>query len=398
MIAKLKGKLGLIIAVVFVVAALFWAFQPIAMNVETAVIRQGNMVVSVEEDGETRVKEKYRIFSPLTGRVTRSILDVGDAVKGGETVVARIMPQDPTFLDERGRVRAEARVAMAEASVRVAEAKLGSSKAAEALSLSEYKRAQRLSTSKTISAAQLERANFDLELKKAETISAEAQLKLSKSDLLSAKAALIQPKGYVDPELAQTRSLPLVAPVDGVVLRLAVESEQAIQTGELLVEIGDPRQLEVTIDLLSEDAVQVKKGARAVLTDWGGAPIEAVVRRIEPAGFTKVSALGIEEQRVNAILDLKQIPQKLGHGFKLRASIELWQGKDIVKAPLTALFRDGGKWAAFIEKDGYAHKVFVETGHMNKDYAEVLSGLQVGDRVILFPGDTLEEGALVTNL
>ncbi|KZL17972.1 Macrolide export protein MacA [Pseudovibrio axinellae] len=389
-------KRGAYIAVALLVLLLFgWALQEKPILVETAKITRGDLIVTVEEDGKTRVKEVYKVSAPIAGRVDRSLLDVGDQVIHGKTVVATINPLTTPFMNARTKAEAQANVGTAQAAIALAQAQLASAKAEHKLAASELTRAQRLNRTKTISDAQLERVEIDVTLKAAKVQSAQAQIAQRQSDLQSAKARLIEPQLALDPERSEELAVRMISPINGVVLTLAVESEQTINSGDLLVELGDPSDIEVVVDLLSTKAVKIKKGAKANLVDWGGNTLQATVRRIDPAGFTKVSSLGIEEQRVNAILDLNAPAPQLGHGFHLRAAIETWHGQNVLRIPMTALFREGNDWATFKIVGGTAQLQLLTIGAFNQDIAEVTSGLTQNDTVIQFPGDTVSHGTAV---
>ncbi len=378
-----------------IAAALWWALRERPLSVETARASRAAMAVTIEEDGETRVREVYRVSSPITGNVGRSLLNVGDPVKAGETVVASITPLQPAFMDERSRAEARAQADAARAAVGVAEAELLQARSALELAKAEYDRAQRLARTNTISQANLDKARADVNLKQALVTSAEAAVALRKSEVSSAVARLMQPGDRALLEQDDRCCVNVTAPIDGVVLSLAVKSEQVIEAGAPLAEIGDPKDLEVVVDLLSSDAVRVPAGSKATIAGWGGEPVGANVRRIDPAGFTKVSALGIEEQRVNAVLDLDRGEPSLGHGFQVRVLLEVWRSDAALQVPVAALFRQGSDWAAFTIEDGRARLTTVEIGHMNGEAAEILGGLEEGATVIVFPGDTIADGTLV---
>lgn len=393
--AKYLKRGGYAAAALTVVLLFGLALQEKPVSVETAKVTKGDLIVSVEEDGKTRVKEVYRISAPIAGRVDRSLLDVGDKVMHGKTVVATINPLTTPFMNARTKAEALANVGTAQAAITLAQAQLASAKAEHKLARSEFQRAQRLNRTKTISDAQLERVEIDVTLMAAKVQSAQAQIAQRQSDLQSAKARLIEPQLALDPERSEKLAVRMISPINGVVLSLAVESEQTIQSGNLLVELGDPSDIEVVVDLLSTEAVKIKQGAKATLVDWGGNSLQATVRRIDPAGFTKVSALGIEEQRVNTILDLNAPAPQLGHGFHLRAAIEVWHGQNVLRVPMTALFREGNDWATFRIVDGTAQLQKITIGAFNQDMAEVTTGLKNGDTVIQFPGDTVAHGTAV---
>lgn len=382
-------------AILAMAAGFWWALQPHPVAVDMVDVRRGPMTVTIEEDGETRVKQIYRISAPVAGNVGRSLLEVGDPVKAGETVVATINPVTPPIIDERTRAEARARVDAARAAIAVAEAQAESARAALDLATSEQDRAMRLAKQGTIAESRLESARIDVDVKKAAVQSAEAQVTLRKSELASARAALIQPGDQVLKEPGDDCCYRIRSPADGVVLSLAVKSEQVVQAGVELASVGDPSKLEVVAELLSSDATQVQPGARATITGWGGEPVPAILRRVDPAGFTKVSALGIEEKRVNAILDLDKAEPALGHGFRVRVALETWSEPDVLAVPIAALFRTGGDWTVFVVEDGRAHIRTVTLGRMNNDKAQVLSGLKEGETVITYPGDQVADGVMV---
>jgi len=378
--------------------ALWWALRERPQGVETAVVTRGPMAVTIEEDGQTRVREVYRISSPIAGNVDRSLLEVGDPVKAHESVVATINPMPPPFMDERARAEARAQADAAGAAVGVAEAELEQARSSLELAISDFERAKRLATSQAISEAGLQKARIDVELKQALVTSAVAAVALRRSEMASANARLMQPGDRTLIEGEDRCCIRLNAPIDGVVLTLAVKSEQVIQAGALLAEIGDPSNLEVVVDLLSADAARLRPGTPAMVSGWGGEGIAATLRRIDPAGFTKVSALGIEEQRVNAVLDLARTEPALGHGFQVRVAIEIWRDEEALRIPVSALFREGSDWAAFAVADGRAARRIVEIGHLNNETAEVLDGLEEGETVIVFASDRIADGTLVEAL
>jgi len=382
-----------------VMGGLWWGFheRPVSVDMVQAIVAP--MEVTIEQDGKTRVSDIYRVSAPITGRLERSLLKVGDPVIQGQTVVATIRPLPPAFMDERSLSEARAGVAQGQASVALAEAELARSLAALNLAEDGYQRAQRLATSQTIPQAQLDQARADLKLALAVVQSARAQVEVARAQLTSAQARLIQPGDNPDdtPETA-TCCVHVRAPIDGVVLSLAVESEQVVAAGAQIAQLGDPSRIEVVADLMSSDAVTIKPGTPARISAWGGTPLDAVVTRIDPAGFTSVSALGIEEQRVNTVLHLNDASQAtgLGHDYHVRVALQVWQNDKVLQLPLTALFRDGSRWAVFALRKGRAVLVGVEVGQVNFDHAQILSGLGSGDLVINYPGDAVSDGVQVT--
>jgi len=382
-----------------VMGGLWWGFheRPVSVDMVQAIVAP--MEVTIEQDGKTRVSDIYRVSAPITGRLERSLLKVGDPVIQGQTVVATIRPLPPAFMDERSLSEARAGVAQGQASVALAEAELARSLAALNLAEDGYQRAQRLATSQTIPQAQLDQARADLKLALAVVQSARAQVEVARAQLTSAQARLIQPGDNPD-DTSETATccVHVRAPIDGVVLSLAVESEQVVAAGAQIAQLGDPSRIEVVADLMSSDAVTIKPGTPARISAWGGTPLGAVVTRIDPAGFTSVSALGIEEQRVNTVLRLNDATQAtgLGHDYHVRVALQVWQNDKVLQLPLTALFRDGSRWAVFAVREDRAALVGVEVGQVNFDHAQILSGLGSGDLVINYPGDAVSDGVQVT--
>jgi HlyD family secretion protein len=379
-----------------------WAFQPRPVPVDLALIEQGPLRVTVDEEGETRVRDVYVVSAPVDGRLLRIEAEVGDPVRAGRTVLASLQPQPPTFLDRRARRAAEARLSAAEAAVELAEAQVKRVDAELAFARTELRRAERLVRSDHISEQASDRAELEVETQEAALAEAEARLEMHRQEQARARADLIEPvitgdAGF-DPDAC---CVAITAPVDGTLLAVHHESEQVVRAGTPLIEIGDPRDLEIVVDLLSTDAVKVEPGADATIEAWGGGQVlNARVRRIEPAGFTKVSALGIEEQRVNVILDFVDPPeqwQALGHDYRVEARITVWHGDDVLLVPLSALFRVGEHWAVFVAEEGRAALHTVRIGHRDGRVAEVLEGLTAGVQVILHPSDRIADSVRITS-
>jgi HlyD family secretion protein len=376
---------------------MIYAFRPQPVPVDFAEVTRGRLTVTVDEEGETRVRDVFVLSAPVAGRVQRIEIEVGDEVVAGETVVAEIDPVDPTLLDVRSETEAQAAVRAAEAELEFASREL--------------ERQRQLGQRGVASARDLD--------------SAEKAFRTARAALENARAAL-QARS-LQRERARSRTgraavdhvgIPVVAPVSGRVLRVVRESAGVVQPGEPLLEIGDPRDLEIVVDLLSADAVRVEKGQEVLIEQWGGGDLlHGRVRRVEPYGFTKVSALGIEEQRVNVVIELTDPPerwQRLGHGYRVETRIVLWRGDDVVKVPLSALFRadsanghggvgaggagPGGRadhaadWAVFVAEKGKARLRPVSRGHHNGLEVEVTSGLDAGARVVLHPSDRVADG------
>ncbi len=381
-----------------IVAGMVYALAPKPVAVDLATVDQGAIEVTVDEEGVARIRDVYRVSAPVGGALDRFPLEVGDPVVRGDTVVAEIRPSAPAFLDVRSRRELQAALGAADAAVRLAEAEVARAEAEQQLAETDLERAERLSRSGTISARSLDEARSRAAMTRAEVRQAEANLALRGNELNSAQARLIQPN--VEDGSSEAACCVLVrAPVDGVVLKVHAESAQVVTAGALIAEIGDPQDMEVAVDLLSTDAVQVVQEAVARVEGWGGAEsLTAKVRRVEPSAFTKVSALGIEEQRVNVILDLldaRDAWARLGHEFRVYVRIRVWLGEDVVRVPLAALFRSGTQWSVFRVTNGEAELVPVSIDHRDSVFAEVTEGLAPGDVVVLHPSDEVEDGVSV---
>ncbi|HSM95539.1 MAG TPA: HlyD family efflux transporter periplasmic adaptor subunit [Rhizomicrobium sp.] len=381
---------------VLVVGALAWSFWPRPVEVELGSVSRGPMQVDVSDEGRTRVREIYQVSAPVNGRLLRVEVHPGDVVEGGKTRVAELLPIAPSFLDVRTRAQAESAVGAAQAARNLAAAEVTRAKAELAFATSELKRAEALSPSGSISKAGLERAQLAHDTAVAQLATAQAALRVKDSDLSAARALLIDPTG----EQPAQAGIPIIAPVSGRVLRVPRESEAVLAAGTTILEVGDSHQLEIVADLISEDAVKVREGDAATITDWGGSgALNARVRRIEPSGFTKVSALGVEEQRVNILLDFTDPPSRwsqIADGFRVLVHITVWHSPAALRVPVAAMFRQGRDWAVFTVKDGRATRTTIKVGPSNDDVADVLSGLTEGMQVVLHPSDRISEGTRVT--
>ncbi|MCC0034205.1 MAG: HlyD family efflux transporter periplasmic adaptor subunit [Hoeflea sp.] len=378
--------------------ALYVAFSEKPILVDLATVNTGPLQVIVAEDGITRIRNVYAVSSPIAGHLDRVEYSVGDPIAKGESITS-IHPLDPPFLDTRTRTELMAAIDAARSSIAVAEVELARARTSRTLARASQERAQKLAETNIVSESELERLVGEVELADAQVRSAEAMIALRRAELASAQARLTQP-GQTPIDAASGQCcVNIVSPIDGIILSLNAKSEQAASVGQLIAEIGDPSDLEITVDVLSADAVKIRPGSQVLITDWGGPEaLEAQVERIEPSGFTKVSALGIAEQRVNAIIALKDPPPTdLGHGFRVIANLIIWSGDAILQVPVSSLYRDGGDWAVFRMEDGRARVTPVEIGHMTDRSAEILSGLSDGDQVLLYPGDALEDGSLIAD-
>ncbi|MBJ3763689.1 HlyD family efflux transporter periplasmic adaptor subunit [Maribius pontilimi] len=380
------------------VAALLWVtFRPDPVPVDLSTVTRGPMQVTIDADGKTRVRDLYEIAAPIAGVARRSPVAVGDAVTGGETVVAVVEPVVPGLLDARTRMQAEAQVSEAEASLHVAETDLRRTEEERARAQSEYDRAQALVERGVSSLTRLEDAAERLAVATASVEAAQARIDMARGSLSRARAALVEP-GSPDASVGAC-CVALRAPVDGVVLDIDVISARPVAMGARLATIGDPQDLEIVADLLSTDAVRLDPGALAHVERWGGAmPLEARLRRIEPKARTDISALGIEEQRVDAIFDLTSplaARPRLGDGFSVFLRIVEWQADSTLQVPLSATFRQGDGWATFVVENGVARLRPVTMGRSAAQVVQVLDGLAEGTRVVTHPSDELEDGSPV---
>lgn len=389
----LWGTLTLLLA-----AGLLYAFWPRPIPVDLAAVTQGPLSVTIDEEGETRVKDVYIVSAPLAGRLLRIEGDVGDPVEAAKTVVATIRPQQPTLLDVRSEREAEAAVKAAEAALELAIAERERARAELRFAGNDLERAQRLAERGNIAERALDQARLDVRTREAALAAANATVQVRRFELETARAQLITPGAAAQSDGLQC-CVELQAPVDGRILKIIRESESVVEAGEPLIEIGDPARLEIVSDLLSSDAVRVAAGDAVMIERWGGgAVLKGRVRRVEPAGFTKVSALGIEEQRVNVVIDFldpHDAWRRLGHGYRVEVRIVVWQADEVVRVPIGALFREGEDWAVFVAANGRAVLRRVTLGQRNSEFAEVRDGLAADERVVVHPSDRIVDGARV---
>jgi HlyD family secretion protein len=387
----MASRIVSIAVVVLILVAAAWALWPRPVTVDFAAIGRGDLSITVEEEGISRIGEVFRVTAPVAGRLVRVEIHAGDRVALGQTV-AIIEPAAPGLLDERSRLIAEAAVAAAEAAVQVADASLSEAQARVRYADSDATRKAALAERGVVSAQVRDQAALALSLANRDVDVANATLTIRRQDLESARATLLQ--GTVPMPAGQCCAT-VSSPVAGQVLTVLTESAQAIQPGTPLMDLGDPANMQVAVLVLSSDAVRIAIGAPATIRDWGGQPLRARVQSISPAAVTKVSALGIEEQRTEVVLELLDPPQtwsRLGHGFRVVADIVVWEGKDRVLVPVSALFREANRWAVFRIVDGKARLTPIVLGQRNGEFGEVTDGLAPGDLVIVHPGDTIADG------
>ncbi|MET0028452.1 MAG: HlyD family efflux transporter periplasmic adaptor subunit [Candidatus Thiodiazotropha sp.] len=378
--------------------SLVWAFRPRAVPVDLVTLAPGALTVTVDEEGETRVRDIFVLSAPISGRALRIDAEVGDAVQAEQTLLAEIEPIDPTLLDPRSEAQARADIQAAEANRVLAEASVKEAQVELEFALKELQRSRKLRQDAMISARELESAELTYETRLAALDTARANRQARQAELTRAKAQLISPTAPRDPS-DDCQCVPIRAPIDGQILKIVHKSAGVVSAGEPLLEIGNPADLEIVSDLLSSDAVKVRPGQKVLIENWGGdETLEGVVRRVEPFGFTKVSALGIEEQRVNVIVDFtspRESWSRIAHGYQVELRIILWQGESVLTLPLTALFREGNDWAVFVEEDGKASLRRIKIGRRTGLEAEVLEGVAAQERVVIHPGEQITDGVLI---
>jgi len=393
-------------ALAAIAGGLAWFAWPRPVLVDFATVARGPIEVTADDDGKTRVRHVYTVSAPIAGKVLRishplgergPSLHVGDEVVANRTVVALMQPTLPGFIDVRSRDQLQAEVLAADAAIQQQEAEVQRLEAALDFSKIEFQRAQALSRTQTISAQAFDRAKFDVATNEAALASAKAHVDMRRAVRTSLAARLMDPANAA-PSAEPTCCIRVLAPASGRVLKIIQDSEATVLPGMPLVDIGDPLDLEVVADLLSTDAVQIKVGAPVRIDGWGGPPIKGKVVRVDPAGFLKVSALGIEEQRVRVTIDFSDPPEtwaSLGHDYRVVVHVTTWSAPDALTVPVSALFRKGAQWAVFADENGRARVRPVQIGHRNNRSAEVISGLSVGDRVVAHPSDRIEDGSRV---
>ncbi|WP_413717470.1 efflux RND transporter periplasmic adaptor subunit [Silicimonas sp. MF1-12-2] len=375
---------------------LYVSFRPEPVPVDLHSIGRGTLTITVDVDGTTRVKDLFEVAAPISGVALRSPVEVGQPVIAGETVVAEVEPVEPALLDTRSRLQAEAGVREAEAALTVAETDLARAIEDQLYAKTQYDREATLVDRGVSSISRLEDAHQKRVIADAAVAAAEARIEQAKGTLARAQAALTEPA--LPSDAAAVCCTSILAPSDGVVLSIDVISERPVTAGTRLLTIGDPRELEIVADLLSSDAVRLPTDALAQVERWGGAALEARLKSIEPAARTKVSALGIDEQRVDAVFDLTspaEDRQGLGHGFAVFLRITEYEERDAILLPLSAAFRLGDGWAVFRANGDRVETVPVELGRRNGRYASVTSGLSERDRVVVHPSDKLSDDALI---
>lgn len=394
---KRAGLAGLALALA---GAFYIALKPKPVAVDTAALSRAMLTVTVDEEGKSSIKDVFAVSAPIAGKVLRAPVHVGDAVEKDTSVVAIIQPPPPALIDIRSRAELQSAAQAADAALQLAEAEELQARSELHFAEADLARIEALGKKEVASERAVQKARLDVETRSAAVARAHANVALRKREAESARVRLMSPdQSFVSAIANAACCYEVKAPETGRILKLVAESETTVASGAPLVEIGNPGELEVIVELLSADAVRVETGAKASIESWGGAPIPAHVTKIYPAGFTKISALGIEEQRVKVVLALDGAPAeraRLGHDYRVYVRIHVFAAADTLRVPLSALFRRGEKWAAFIAAGGVARERLIEIGERNSTHAQVLSGVKEGEKIILHPSDKVSDGVAIT--
>lgn len=389
-------RIVLAVVVVALLAGIVNVLRPRPFEVDAVEVKTAPFEQIVVNDGVARVRERYTVSAPVAGTLARIELHEGDAVAPG-AVLARLLPLPSPLLDPRSRAVAERRLAAAVDGQRQSEATVERAAAAADQSRRELDRTKALAGQAAVTASELDRATAEARVRDAELASARFAGQVARHGIEQARAAL----ATFSPGASRAVPFEVTAPVHGVVLHVLHQSEGAVTPGEPLLELGDPAALELAVDVLSQDAVSIRPGMTARVPYWGGVrPLTAKVRRVEPSAFTKVSALGVQEHRVNVLLDLDDPPERwqgLGDGFAVEVEIVVWSQPAVLQAPTSALYRDGEGWAVFAVVDGHVRSRRVEVGHRGPLEAEIVRGLTAGELVVVHPGSGLHDGVAVTH-
>jgi HlyD family secretion protein len=382
---------GIVLAVFAIIA---YGFLPRPIAVDVAKVSRGQLTITVEEEGETRVKDRFVISAPVSGYMRRITLEPGDLIKRGQTI-AELEPLRSTVLDPRSRAAAEAEVSSAEANLKASEENARARAADAEYAEDSIQRMKKLYEVGYVSKDAMEQAQSEAKQSRANLLSAEAAVRAARSALDKARTALL----FSAEGAGGSKSIAVRSPVEGRVLKLQRQSEGVVNAGDPLVDVGNPENLEVKVEVLSSDAVKIKPGTPVVFERWGGdTALTGKVTVVEPGGFTKVSSLGVEEQRTLVIADITSLPvewQRLGDNYRVDASFIIWAGKDVLQIPAGALFRKDGEWAVFAYRNKRAELRRVEIGHRNGFTAEVVSGLGEGEMVITHPDESVKDGSRV---
>ena len=389
---RLRRWIVVITVSAVVLLAIVYGFMPKPVPVDLVKVSRGPLKVTVEEEGRTRVKDRFVVSAPVAGFMRRIQLEVGDRIQKGQSLV-ELEPLKSNLLDPRSHAAAEAAVSSAEASLKVEEERARAAAADAEYGRKNLERIKKLYEGGYVAKDALEQAETGAKRAGASLLSAEAAVKVARFELDRAHTALRH--SAAENTKIQGKIVTIQAPVNGSVLKIYRESEGVVQSGEPVIDIGDPEKLEVKVEVLSADAVKIKPRSSVLFERWGGnSTLSGRVRVVEPAGFTKISSLGVEEQRVLVIVDITSSDkgeQSLGDGYRLEASFIIWEGKDILQVPASALFRNREGWAIFVVKNSRALKREVRVGQRTGLAAEILSGLTEGEEVISHPDNSIED-------
>lgn len=397
---KLPSKRGLARKLVVwlliggVLALVLYGLRPKPIEVEIATVGRGPLTVHVTEEGKTRIRNRYVVAAPVSGQMQRIDLKPGDPVTAGKTVLTVIEPGLAPLLDARAKTQAEARLAATQAARQQAEQALEMARTSARFAETNWQRVKAKASEGSISATDRDTIEREAQIREREVRAAEFALKVAEFEIAQAEAALQSFSAAGSGGRIEVR-----APVSGLLLRVMQESAAPVAAGTALVEVGDPADLEIEAEILSRDAVGIPPGAEVSVEQWGGeTPLRARVRRVEPAAFTKVSALGVEEQRVIVLSDLEAPPaavRALGDRYRVEVRVAVWHADDVLRVPSGALFREGGVWKTFVLRDGVARRATIEAGRSDGKLTQVLGGLQDGERVLLHPPDSVTDGSAI---
>ncbi len=389
----MKRLIRYAVILAIVAGVLFWAFRPARVPADFVTVARGPLQVTVEEEARTRVRDRYVVSAPLPGRLLRIELEPGDPVTAGKTLLAQFQPADPALLDSRSRAELDARVKAADAALGGARADVERIRTDLTFANSELTRARGLVEQRVIAPRELEAAERQVQSLARSQQSAEFAVRAAEHQLEVARASLLQTRG------GRGAAIPLYSPVNGVILRRLQESEAVVPIGQPIIEVGNLGDIEIVSDLLSSAAVRVQAGQPVLIEQWGGdRALHGRVRRIEPSGFTKISALGVEEQRVNVIIDFDEPRaawQTIGDGYRVEVRIIIWSRDDVLKVPTSSLFRHETAWAVYTLEGGVARRHIVDIGQRGGLEAEVVGGLTAGEQIIVYPSDAVRDGVKV---
>lgn len=381
---------------VLIVVLLAWGFRAQPVLVETMAAKRAPLIIAIEEEGRTRVIDRYIISAPVDGVACRLDLNVGDTVEQGQMLLG-ITPLESQVLDPRSRAQAQAKVSAAKSTLRAAEEQAGAAAAAANLASNELKRLSPLLDKGLISREAFDKATTEAQTTAATKRSSDFNVEVARYELQAAQTVFDYTAGNSN---EPAERVPVLSPITGKVLKIARQCEGPVRTGEPLLEVGNPSALEIEVDVLSADAVKIKQGMKVLFDRWGGEqPLEGIVRVVEPVGFTKISALGVEEQRVLIISDFtspQELWQRIGDGYRVEAQFILWQESDVLQIPASSLFRYKDGWAVFVAEDGLAKRREVSVGQRNGLTAQILEGIKAGEMVINHPSDDVEHDIKVT--